>query len=1168
MHVKTSSRTVVQLLDQSSEARRLVRPPDRRHEGRRFAEKSGAFTSKIRPVRPLDHFEAGRPVVRPLDRAGKGRFSGIGGRAHRRSAAGLVAVFLVIVAAALGAADVLAQGAAPEAVAPAPAADDATPLNVAFVWHQHQPLYTDPATGEAFLPWVRMHAIKDYYDMAAVLLEYPSVKATFNLVPSLIDQLLAYYDGEPRDVYQKMALIPADQLGDDEKAFLLRRFFDANWDKVIARYPRYQELLNKRGPDGSDAAIAEAMTRFTEQDYRDLQVWFDLAWFDPDFLENDSDLAALVRRGRGFTEEDKQVIRAKQTAIIREVLPLHRRMQESGQIEIITTPYAHPILPLLYDTDVARIASPDLPLPGVRFAYPEDIARHLERGVENYRTHFGRAPRGVWPSEQAVSKYIVPYVARAGFDWMISSEGVLEKTLGVQIRGIDGTVVRPDLLYQAYVAEWDGERVAILFRDIVLSDRVGFEYSGMSGRAAAADLIGYLHRVRRELGPAAGAKVVVIALDGENAWEHYDNDGKEFFHALYSALESDPLLNTVTVSEYLAAHPPTVVLDDLWTGSWINSDLETWIGENEENVAWSLLAEARAALARYEDEHGGDPAHAARIAAAWEAMLAAQGSDWFWWYGSDQDSGNDAAFDRLFRRHVAAVYESLGLEVPARLLRPIVAPAPAQPAVALSGLSAPVADGWADFQEWDAAARYDAVDEDGLLRALYLAVDNQQLTVRVNFDRQARQLAGQPLELLLYLDHPTKEPVNDTIRYGVMGASAAGDAGAAGTAGGAGMGPAPAAAVPPPASPAGVAELGFGPAYEVRLDFATAPAGLRPTVTVSEAAGHGAWREVATLRQAGLGGVFEARIPFDLLGYEPGDPVRVVAVLAEHVTDSAGAAAEDAGADGQHLGAPAGGAGGPGAVVVERERLPADGPAVVFVPRPTEGTLVFRMDDPEGDDYGPGTYTYPLNAVFEPGVFDMTSFEVYETENDVIFHVQFKGPVNNVWGSPIGLSVQTIDIYIDTDGVAGSGSTEALAGRRVRIAEDSAWEYAVWVEGWNQALFSADGTALPARVRAVTDPIHRRVTIQVPKAAIGAPQPHWGYVVLILGQEGFPASDSLRVREVVRVAQEWRFGGGHDGPFDPNVIDMLAPAGQQERQLSGYDADAGVLAEIRAVRAD
>lgn len=979
------------------------------------------------------------------------------------------------------------------------------PLNVAFVWHQHQPLYVDPATGEAFLPWVRMHAIKDYYDMAAILQQYPSLKATFNLVPSLIEQLVAYYDGEPRDSYEKVALIPAAELTDDEKAFLLRRFFDANWDKVIARYPRYQELLDKRGSDASDRAIAEAMTRFTEQDYRDLQVWFDLAWFDPDFLEHDRELAALVQRGRNFTEADKQVIREKQTAIIREIIPLHRSMQETGQIEVITTPYAHPILPLLYDTDVAHIASPDLALPAVRYSYPDDIAVHLERALDNYRTYFGRDPKGLWPSEQAVSKYIVPYVARAGFQWMISSEGVLAKSLGVQIRGIDGTVVRPDLLYQPYIAQWDGQQVAILFRDIVLSDRVGFEYSGMSAQAAAADLIDYLHAVRRRLGPEASDKVVVIALDGENAWEHYENDGKEFFHALYSALENDPLLNTVTVSEYLAAHPPTVVLDDLWTGSWIGDDLETWIGESEENVAWAILADARAALARYEEEHGDDPAHADRIAAAWDSIIAAQGSDWFWWYGDDQDSGNDAAFDELFRTHVIGVYESLGLEVPARLYRPIVAPPPARAARALTGLSAPVADGWADFQEWDAAARYDAVDEDGTLRSLYLAVDNQHLTVRVDFDRQARQLVGEPLEMLLYIGHPTREPVNDTTRHSVSGP--------------------------------GMTELGFGPAYEVRLDFATAPGGLRPPVTVSEAVGDGSWRHVTTLRQVGLGGVFEARIPFDELGFESGDAVRVVAMLAETV----------------------GGA-------VERERLPYDGPAVVFVPRPTEGMLVFRMDDPEGDDYGPGTYTYPTNAVFEPGVFDLTSFDVYETENDVIFHVQLRGPIDNVWGSPIGLSVQTIDIYIDTDGVRGSGSTEALAGRRVRIAEDSAWEYAIWVEGWNQALFSADGTALPARVRAVTDPIHRRVTIQVPKTAIGSPSPEWGYIVFVLGQEGFPASDSLRVREVMTFAQEWRFGGGHDGPYDPNVVDMLAAPGEQERMLSGYDVDEGVLAEVHAVR--
>ncbi|MFO7265951.1 MAG: glucodextranase DOMON-like domain-containing protein [Limnochordales bacterium] len=1033
-----------------------------------------------------------------------------GARRPARFFAGAVSLLaalllLVAVAAAQESSPGGQSGVSSEAPSPAEA-----PLNVAFIWHQHQPLYVDPATGEAFLPWVRMHAIKDYYDMAAILEQYPSVKATFNLVPSLIEQLLGYYDGELRDSYQKVAMTPADQLTDEQKQFLLRRFFDANWDKVVARYPRYKELLDKRGADASDAAIAEAMTRFTESDYRDLQVWFNLAWFDPDFLENDPELAALVRKGRNFTEEDKQIIHAKQTEIIRQVLPLHRRLQESGQIEVITAPYAHPIMPLLYDTDLAHVASPDLPLPEVRFSYPEDIARHLERAVAIYREHFGRDPKGLWPSEQAVSKYIVPYVARAGFEWMVSSEGVLAKSLGVQLRGVDGSVVRPDLLYQAYIAEWEGEQVAILFRDIVLSDRIGFEYSGRSGEAAAADLISYLHRVRRQLGPEASEKVVVIALDGENAWEYYDNDGKEFFHALYRALEEDPLLNTVTVSEYLAAHPPTVVLDNLWTGSWISDNLETWIGESEENTAWTLLAGARAALAEYEARYGHDPAHADRIAAAWDAMLAAEGSDWFWWYGNDQDSGNDAAFDQLFRRHVAGVYERLGLTPPSRLARPIVAPAPARPARPVTALSAPLADGWADFQEWDAAARYDAA-EGGTLRALYVAVDNQQLTLRVDFSQQARQLVGKPLELLIYLDHPTKEPVNDGTRYGA-------------------------------AREDGII-LGFGPAYEVRLDLAGAPAGLRPPVTVSEATGDGAWRDVTTLRQAGLGGIFEVRIPFEVLGYQPGDAVRLVAVLAER-TDAAGGAA------------------------VERERLPVDGPAVVYVPRPTEGTLVFRMEDPEGDDYGPGTYVYPTNAVFEPGVFDLTAFEVYETESDVVFHVQFRGPINNVWNSPIGLSVQTIDIYIDTDGVPGSGSTEALAGRRVRVAPDSAWEYAVWVEGWNQKLFTADGVESPARVRAVTDPIHRRVTIQVPKSAIGSPQPHWGYTVLILGQEGYPASDSLRVREVLRVAQEWRFGGGHDGPFDPNVIDWLAAPGVQEQALSAYDVEAGRLAEVHAVRGE
>lgn len=1017
---------------------------------------------------------------------------------------------VLLLAVSLFASAVLAGGGGARAAGEEPV------LNVAFVWHQHQPLYTDPVTGEVQLPWVRMHAIKDYYDMVAMYKQYPDLRATFNLVPSLIDQIDAYTGGERIDAYQKAAAVPAEELDDETKRFLLERFFDANWDNVIGRFPRYKELLDKRGASADDESIRTAMGRYTVQDFRDLQVWFDLAWFDPDFLTNDPDLAALVRRGRDFTEADKALIHEKQVDIMGRVIDIHKEVQQAGQIELMTTPYSHPILPLLYDTDLARVASPDLDLPGLRFAWPEDIERHLQLALDNYEANFGGRPKGLWPSEQAVSKHIVPAVARAGFEWIISSEGVLENTLGLQLRGIGGTVVRPDLLYQAYWAEHEGERVAILFRDIVLSDRVGFEYSGMRGRAAADDLLAYLHRARRLLGKDAGEKVVVIALDGENAWEHYENDGKEFFHALYEGLSSDPLLRTVTVSEYLAEHPPTAVLDDLWTGSWIGSDLETWIGEAEENIAWDQLALARDVLARYEAEHGDDSAHGDAIAAAWKAMIAAQGSDWFWWYGDDQDSGNDEAFDRLYRAHLQGVYDSLGMEAPRRLSMPLLAPRPAQPRRPVTALTAPMADGWADFGEWDGAGLYEPrAGEEGLLKALYVAVDYQHMTVRVDFQEQARQLIGRPLDLLLYLDRPGSGPTNEETRFG--GSDEMGG-------------------------------LGYPLAYEVRLDLAGAPTGVRPTVEVSKATGEAdseaggpgsgdsGWRPVTTLRQLGLGGTFEARIPFEQLGYEPGDAVRLTAVLAVEGADA--------------------------------ERLPWDGPAVVHVPRPTEGTLVFRMEDPEGDDYGPGTYTYPTNEVFPPGVFDLTEFEVYETESDVVFHVQFAGPIDNVWNSPNGLSVQTVDIYIDTDRVPGSGSTEALAGRRVRVAPESAWEYAVWVEGWNEKLFTADGTETNANVRAVTDPIHRRLTIQVPKSAVGEPEPHWGYIVLAMGQEGFPASDSLRVREVMAVAQEWRFGGGHDGAFDPNVIDMLAAPGEQEEMLSAYDPRAGVMAEVRAVYGD
>ena len=991
------------------------------------------------------------------------------------------------------------------------------PLHVALIWHMHQPYYKDPSSGIYRLPWVRMHAVKDYYDMAAMLEDYPEMRATFNLVPSLVMQLEDYVERGARDVYQILTEKRPSELTDDEKEFVLRRFFDANWDNIIKRYPRYWELLQKRGTTGTDAEIARAREAFTDQDFLDLQVWFNLGWIDPDLIAEDPTLRALVEKGRGFTEADKHAVLAKHREIMGRVIGVYRRLMEKGQIEVITSPFYHPILPLIWDTNAARVASPSLKLPSHRYAQPGDVEAQLQRAVAFYRERFGRDPAGLWPSEQAVGQGIVSYVASAGFQWMVSSEGVLARSLGVELRGTSGELLRPEVLYRPYWVTAGGRRVAMLFRDIVLSDRIGFQYSGMPATRAVDDLIGYLHAMQRRLADRPGDYVVTIALDGENAWEWYVNDGKEFLHELYRRLSTDPLLEPVTVSEYLAAHPPQDVIESLWTGSWIADNLETWIGEEEENRAWDYLYQARTALVRYQALHYDDPGAEARIQAALEHLYAAEGSDWFWWYGADQDSGNDAAFDALFRAHLAAVYETIGEPVPEYLDLPIVAPPLARPASTTTGRLTARVDGVVGEGEWDQGFRFDGEAGPGApVEALWVGYDDGRLYLRADLSVPAYRLPDIGMDLRVYVSHPRHLTVNTRPRESSQGQSA------------------------PP--------LGFGVAYELRVDLRRTPLRLQ----LSRALGGGEWELVAELPEqavalgeapGGRGAVLEVAVSWGELELQAAEAV----MLALVAFDEAG---------GVHV-------------------LPPTGPVRVQVPEVIRGDLVFEWEDPIGDDHGPGTYVYPGNAVFQPGVFDMKRFEVFDESNDVVFKVWLVGPIDNVWNSPIGLSVQTIDIYLDTDRVPGSGETAALGGRRVRFAPEWAWEYAIWVEGWNQRIFSAQGGqaqgGAAAEVqggapRVSVDSAERSITVRVPKAVVGEPQPTWGYQVFVLGQEGYPESDSLRVREVKANRAEWRFGGGDDGSWDPNVIDMLAPPGTtQEAILSAYSVSEGRLAVVPMV---
>lgn len=615
----------------------------------------------------------------------------------------------------------LLVGAVPVAAAPA-----GEPLNVEIIWHQHQPLYPKvPGTNVYEQPWVRLHAAKDYVDMAAMVREFPGLKLTINLTPVLLTQVEDYNRGATDRHLQLAAKDPA-QFTPAEKTEAYHRFFQVS-GPMLANWPRLGELK------------AKPLATYDAQDFRDLETLFHLAWTDAIFRDTPA-LAAISAKGRGYTEAEKAKVLAMHREALKQIIPLHRQLQDEGRIEVSTTPYFHPILPLVYDTDLAKEAMPEAPMPTKRFHHPEDARFHVNEAVAYYKRLFGRAPRGMWPGEGSVAQAVAPLFKEAGIQWIATDEEVLARSLKTPVRTGE-TVTRPDLLYRPYQSTGGP---AIVFRDRKLSDDIGFRYNKMTGEAAAADLLGQLRAIAHKPG---GPKLVSIILDGENAWENYPDDGKAFLRALYRGLTTDATFKTTTPSEYLAGHTPTP-LARLWAGSWIGGSFSTWIGEDEENQAWDRLTEARDAVAAFGKANG---AQNALYQKALGRLHAAEGSDWFWWYGRDQDSGYDEVFDKAFRDLLASAYTDIGSPVPTLLTVPIVQ-AGVTPTRTPRAYWKPVIDG--QLQRGELADAGSIFAEGGAMAqgnqpvgALFYGWDKQRLSLALQFNGNARPF-------MIYLGQP------------------------------------------------------------------------------------------------------------------------------------------------------------------------------------------------------------------------------------------------------------------------------------------------------------------------------------------------------------------------------------------------------------------------------
>ena len=988
-------------------------------------------------------------------------------------------------------------------------------LYVMLMWHQHQPYYTKNDDGYYTRPWVRVHATKDYLDMVELVSDYPDMKATFNLTPVLLRQLEDFSNGA-KDLYWFYTEIESKKLTKDDKSFIVSRFFDTN-PKVISRFPRYVELRNSK----------QNWSQWSHQDFLDLQVLFNLAWTDPKYLSKEP-LKSIVVQGRDFSEEDKTILLGEHSKLIDKVIPTHAELWKTGQIEITTTPYAHPILPLIFDTNLASVGDIGAELPTNRFNKPTDAAIQVEKGLDLAERLLGQRPTGMWPAEGAVSQEILGMFAKEGIKWIATGEHVLSKSLDIPTfkRNTKGIVTNPEVLYTPWYGQLNRQDdVAIFFRDLGISDQVGFTYSGMSPEMAVADMMNALEAAREVSTTLDRPLVVSIILDGENAWEHYQNDGIDFLSLMYETLSTTDWLKTTTPTEYIEKYGSQIEkLDKVFPASWFQPNFATWIGETEETYAWDYLQKTRAfydrsnSSGKYTDE---------QLEVAFDYMLLAEGSDWFWWYGSDQSSGNDDYFGSAFRNLLKNVYFSLNVDPPVYLDIPIISPSAqlfdkpsdsileTNEALLLNGSTNPII--------WNDAGKIDTED---VISKIQYRFSNEHLYLSIQKSCTTMQESNpwKNINLDVYIESPSRTKLRRSsvpFKDGELSNQQF------------------------LAIEASQAIFHRGDMLSNGSYFTCTKKDLPNEGSVKEGTFSTECLTKQSTEVSASGNELYFKIPIDEFGsLSFGDKIKL-RLYSDIFED-----------------------------LIEPSR-----PLALFVPEVSTIELFLEITDPIKDDYGEGTYTYPTDGVFIPGSYDFEGFSAGIADGSLVMNFDILSAVKNPWNSPRSLSVQTIDVYIDKDWGYSTGIKELGNYRFAKMPDGGGWEYHIVIEGWEPQIWKAlpggESELVTNQFDIVVVPDKGVIVVKLDiENQLGGGNPEvWHYGVIMMSQDGYGPNGS-RIREINPSAEQYRGGGAPNVVNHPNIFDVIYPEqGIQEDYLSSYgqyegsvdDIPSGLLATIPLV---
>ena len=566
-------------------------------------------------------------------------------------------------------------------------------IKIALLWHYHQPYYKKD--DEFLLPWVRLHGVKDYWDIPELFHEFPKIKQTINLVPSLSKQIEEYVSGKTKDKVQRLTEIKAKELNLNDKNEILRLFFLCNVDNMIKPYPKYYELyILSRDKE-------KALNNFDPQDWLDIQVWYNLTWFGPSSRKRPV-INRLFEKGKDFNEQEKKVVLELHLEILNQIKHQLMMLKSLDQVELSATPLNHPILPLLCNSKSALESIPDCDMPEKIFEHPEDAQAQINKALDYYESNFNYRPTGMWPSEGSISDEVLNLMIGSSVNWVASDEEVLANTLKEKYN--------PFMKYFPVKYKSDKGEISIFFRDHQLSDLIGFVYSRWNQKDAANDFCNRLRQIRGDIIDKFGEEsldeaVVPIILDGENCWEFYHENGIHFLRELFAILSDSDDMKTVTFSEASNCRSNKFhSINHIQAGSWINANFKIWIGHQEELKAWTMLANARDIVSKSKEKVNIDTFNKAM-----EEIYIAEGSDWFWWYGDEHIAENKNDFDIMFRWHIAKIYKILDLDVPEIVKMPISQQFEKQSIVKQRGEVLPIIDGKiSDSEKWNDAGYFDA----------------------------------------------------------------------------------------------------------------------------------------------------------------------------------------------------------------------------------------------------------------------------------------------------------------------------------------------------------------------------------------------------------------------------------------------------------------------------